>query len=235
MPSEAKGDRDRVLVTDTDLVRVTDTLGDLDLGFLDRDKVRVTEPVRERVIVGLRVRVTEPVLLTVRVQGSVPCVFAGVLDRVLVTDTDLVRVTDTLGDLVLGFLDRDMVRVTEPVRETVRVQGSVPCVFTGVRERVLVTEVVLVRVTDTVGLLVRVLRPVGSVLVTEGDLELGSLVFERVMVTDLVRVTELVRERVTVVERVRVGLPVLDVKAPTCTSHRRARRERNLVSQVIYL
>jgi hypothetical protein len=148
VPIEAKGDRDRVLVTDTDLVLVTDTLGDLELGFLDRERVRVTEPVRERVIVGLRVRVTEPVLLTVRVQGSVPCVCTGVL------------------------------------------------------ERVLVTEVVLVRVTDTVGLLVRVTTPDGRVLVTEGDLELGSLVFERVMVTDLVRVTELVRERVTVGERV---------------------------------
>jgi hypothetical protein len=128
----------------------------------------------------------------------VPNEAKGDFDRVLVTDTDRVRVTDTLGDLELGFLDLDRVRVTEPVLETVRVQGSVPCVFTGVRERVLVTDVVLVRVTDTVGDLVRVLTPDGSVRVTEGDLELGSRVFERVMVTDLVRVTDTVLLRVTV-------------------------------------
>ena len=111
-------------MTDTDLVRVTDTLGDLVLGFLDLDKVRVTEPVCD----------------TVRVQGLVACVLAGERERVLVTDIDLVLVTDTVGDLEFGFLDLDKVRVTEPERDTVRVQGMVPTVLAGVRERVLVTD-----------------------------------------------------------------------------------------------
>ena len=66
------------------------------------------------------------------------------------TDTDLVLVTDTVGDLEFAFLDLDKVRVTEPVRDTVRVQGMVPTVLAGVRERVLVTEVVRVLVTEAV-------------------------------------------------------------------------------------
>ena len=189
MPSEAKGDRDRVLVTDTDLVRVTDTLGDLELGFLDRDKVRVTEPVRD----------------TVRVQGSVPLVRKGVLERVLVTDIVL----------VLGFPDLDLVRVTEPVLLTVRVKGKVPIVLAGDLERVLVTDTVLDigfldRVTET--LRVRVPTPVGRVLDTVGDLELGLRDLERVRVTEPVLVMERVRvtETVAVLEFIRrLALPPL--------------------------
>ncbi len=195
-----KGVLERVLVTDIVLV----------LGFLDLDLVRVTEPV----------------LLTVRVQGSVPRVLAGVRERVLVTDTDLVRVSDTVADLVIGARVLDRVRVTEPVLDTVRVQGKVPIVLAGDLERVLVTDTVLDigfldRVTET--LRVRVPTPVGRVLDTVGDLELGRRDLERVRVTEpvlerelglrdleRVRVTEPVLERVMVVERVRVGDPVLE-------------------------